>query len=585
MPDRDAWTLRTQRDLHQRTIMDASTMKKPDVLPSAVLRRHVHRAVAAAIVLAASLGACGPPAAEDAAESPPSVRTIGESASFRGVNGIHFGPDGDLYIASVVTPAVARLDPESGEILEQWGPDDGPKSPDDLAFGPDGSVYWTDISNGEVAMRTPEGHTRVVAAPGAGVNPITFSDDGRLFVSQCFMDTRLFELDPEGVAEPRLIRGDLGPGCGLNGMDWGSADGKLYGPRWFRGEVVRLDVDSGEMETVASGFKVPAAVKFNSEGVLHVLDSLRGEVIRVDDDGTRQVAARVRPGLDNLAFDASDRLFISSFADGFIVEALSPEKNRTVLEGGLNMPGGVALIGSGDDTRLVVADFFALRQLDPWTGAELGVVRDVIGFSDLGTSMSVHAAEDGRLVLSSWFDNAVRLWDPAADALVRIFADLAAPVDAMQFEGDIVVSQWGAGNVIAFSPESPDEKRVLAEGLQGPAGLTSLDGVLYVADNLAGTLLRIADGGAQEVATGLDQPEGLAAANGSIHVVEAGAGRVVAVQAGNGETRVVADGLELHVPPSGAFPNTMLFNGIATDGETLWIAGDAANTIYVVDLD
>lgn len=531
------------------------------------------------------LAGCASPDADVMEAGAEGVRTIGESASFRGINGILFGPDGDLYLTSVVTPTVARIDPESGEILDNWGLDDGAKSPDDLAFGPDGSVYWTDISNGEVAMRTPEGETRVVASPGVGVNPITFSDDGRLFVSQCFMDTNLFELDPAGEQAPRLIRDDLGPGCGLNGMDWGSADGKLYGPRWFRGEVVRVDVDSGEMETVASGFEVPAAVKFNSEGVLHVLDSLRGEVVRLDEDGGKQVVARVQPGLDNFAFDADDRLFISSFADGFIVEALSPETNRMVLEGGLNMPGGLALIGTGDATRLVVADFFALRQLDPATGDVLGVVRDVIGFSDIGTSMSVHAADDGQLILSSWFDNAVRLWDPAADALVQIFDELAAPIDAIQFEGEIVASQWGAGNVIAFSPQSPEQKRVLADGLEGPAGLTELDGSLYVADNLAGALLRITDAGAEEVASGLEQPEGLAAANGSIYVVEAGAGRVTAIDPVNGATWGVAENLELHVPPSGAFPNTMLFNGITTDGETAWVAGDAANTIYVVDLE
>ena len=140
-------------------------------------------------------------------------------------------------------------------------------------------------------MRSPDGDTRIVAAPGVGVNPITFSDDGRLFVSQCFMDTRLFELDPQGVDEPRLIRDDLGPDCGLNGMDWGSADGRLYGPRWFRGEVARVDVDSAELETVADGFEVPAAVKFDSLGRLHVLDSLRGEVIRLREDGGREVVA------------------------------------------------------------------------------------------------------------------------------------------------------------------------------------------------------------------------------------------------------------------------------------------------------
>ncbi|MYB36188.1 MAG: hypothetical protein F4Y26_02110 [Gammaproteobacteria bacterium] len=296
-------------------------------------------------------------------EAEATVRQIGASASFRGINGIHFGPSGDLWLASVVTPAVARIDPESGEILETLGLGDGPQSAHDLAFGPDGSVYWTDISNGEVAMRSPDGSARIVASPGVGVNPITFSDDGRLFVSQCFMDTRLFELDPQGVAEPRLIRDDLGPGCGLNGMDWGSADGRLYGPRWFRGEVARIDVDSGELETVADGFGVPAAVKFDSKGRLHVLDALRGEVVRLGEDGSREVVARVQPGLDNFAFNEEDRLFISSFADGFIVEAVSPDENRVVLAGGLNMPGGVALIGGAESSRLVVADFFSIFQI------------------------------------------------------------------------------------------------------------------------------------------------------------------------------------------------------------------------------
>ncbi len=553
-------------------------------------RRAALRTIAAAVaVTAVIVAACGQPAAEAppaAEEARTGVRTIGQSASFRGINGILFGPENDLWLTSVVTPAVARLDPESGEILENLGREDGAQSPDDLAFGPDGSVYWTDISDGDVSMRTPEGESRVVASPGAGVNPITFSDDGRLFVSQCFMDTRLFEIDPTGESEPRLIRDDLGPGCGLNGMDWGSADGRLYGPRWFRGEVAKVDVDSGEVEMVADGFGVPAAVKFDSQGVLHVLDSLRGEVVRLGEGGSREVVARVQPGLDNFAFDASDRLFISSFADGFIVEALSPDENRVVLQGGLNMPGGLALIGEGEDRRLAVADFFALRQLDPETGDEIDVVRDVIGFSDIGTSMSVHGADDGLLVLSSWFDNAVRLWDPDAGALVQRFDGLAAPIDAIQHQGDIVASQWGEGNVIAFSPEAPDDRRVLAEGLAGPAGLAvDGDGALYVADNRAGAVLRLGDGAHETIAEGLDRPEGLAVAGATLYVVEAGAGRVHAIDLGSGEASEVASDLNLHVPPSGEFPNTMLFNGIATDGATAWVAGDALNTVYVVDID
>ena len=56
-------------------------------------------------------------------------------------------------------------------------------------------------------------------------------------------------------------------------MNWGSG-GYLYGPRWFNGEVVRVDVDSGEFTTIADGFGVPAAVKFDSQRRLHVLDTI-----------------------------------------------------------------------------------------------------------------------------------------------------------------------------------------------------------------------------------------------------------------------------------------------------------------------
>src|SRR6185436_12278523 len=106
---------------------------------------------------------------------------------------------------------------------------------------------------------------------------------------------------------------------------------------------------------------------------LHVLDSQRGEIVRVDlKAGTREVVGKVPPSsADNLAFDKSDRLFVSSFGDGFIVEVLDPEHTRTVLAGGVNTPGGLALAvggGAGAPAVLYVADFFALRGLDPASG-------------------------------------------------------------------------------------------------------------------------------------------------------------------------------------------------------------------------
>jgi DNA-binding beta-propeller fold protein YncE len=77
--------------------------------------------------------------------------------------------------------------------------------PDDVAFNSKGEFYWTSILTGEVSGFNIEGNKIISGNPGIGVNPITFSDDDRLFVAQCFYDNGIFELDPSGATEPRII--------------------------------------------------------------------------------------------------------------------------------------------------------------------------------------------------------------------------------------------------------------------------------------------------------------------------------------------------------------------------------------------
>jgi len=541
--------------------------------------------IAFVVGLPSSIG-CGSPDSESG--TPARVEILVSGSQFRGANGIHFGPDGRLYIASVVTPVIAIMNPETGEIEERLGLADGVQGPDDLTFGPDGSLYWTDIATGDIGRRYPDGTIRVIANIGPGVNPITFSDDGRLFVAQCFFDDKLWEIDPDGEDEPRIIRDDLGPGCGLNGMDWGP-DGWLYGPRWFHSEVVRIDVDSGSMETVADGFGTPAAVKFDSQGRLHVLDTLAGEVVRIDvADGkeSKAVVGRFQASsADNLAFTEDDRLFVSSFADGFILEVLDPENNRLVSPGGINMPGGLAL--SEDGERLWLADFFALRALDPATGSELEVERDVIGMSEIGSVMTVHPDGDS-LILTTWLDNQVKVWDPQERRISARYEGFAAPIDALVFEGWIVVSEFATGRVVRFRPSSPEDRDTLVGGL-GPAGLASRDGDLFVADNGGGRVIQLAENGkflkeGREIATDLWGPEGIAVApDGTLYVVEAPAHQVTRIDR-KGRKTIVAEGLDLHVPAQGAFPDTMLFNGIAAGGNHLYVSGDGSNVIYKITL-
>ena len=106
---------------------------------------------------------CGAPAPPEPAAA--TVTVLAQGGPLHGTNGVYFGPDGRLYVASVSSATVAALDPESGAIVERWGPEHGVKGPDDLTFGPDGSMFWTDIAFGDVGRRTPDGTTTVVASP------------------------------------------------------------------------------------------------------------------------------------------------------------------------------------------------------------------------------------------------------------------------------------------------------------------------------------------------------------------------------------------------------------------------------------
>jgi streptogramin lyase len=117
--------------------------------------------------------------------SSPVIHTLVEGAALRATQGIIFDDNDVLHIASFEARQIIVMDPETGEVLDTLGPEIGVDVPDDLIFGPDGSLYWTSFSFGDVGRLAPDGTvTTQFIAPG--VNPITFSDDGRLFTAQCF---------------------------------------------------------------------------------------------------------------------------------------------------------------------------------------------------------------------------------------------------------------------------------------------------------------------------------------------------------------------------------------------------------------
>ena len=529
-----------------------------------------------------ALLACEEPTVDATLE--PEARILARGATISGANGMHFGPDGLLYVASVIGSELVVLDPETGEVKRRIG--QGVNSPDDVAFSSDGSFYWTSILSGEVAGIRPDGSRVVAARLTPGSNPITFSNDDRLFVSQCFFDDKLYEVDPSGIKEPRLISDQLGPGCGLNGMDWGPDD-RLYGPRWFRGEVVSFDVDTLEMKKEADGFQVPAAVKFDSAGTLHVLDTAAGTVVRVMGD-ERKVVATLQPGLDNLAFDANDRLFVSSFVDGSVTRVEADGSKTEIAPSGMAHPGGLTLRAGQQGLEVVVADLQSIRGYDAVSGESTFVHRNVFGVSEMGSVTNI-ATDGSNLILTSWLDGTVKIWDPVARNVVESHLDLASPVSAIRYAGRIVVAEHGKGRIIAIGAGGSGDAEVIVAGLAAPTGLSERNGDLFVTDHGRGQLLRIARAGsalaaAEIIASDLGSPEGLAATEQGFVIMDGRTGHVLEVDV-LGETKILTT-LEAGTPaPTADQPPSMVFNGIAVSRDGVAFAtGEIDRVLYRIEL-
>jgi len=538
-----------------------------------------------------AIALCGFPALADGAHSgngKVKVKVLVEGSTTPGANGLFFDHEGRLVIASFLGTAILLMDPKSGEVLETI--DRPSDTPDDVTVGPDGSLYWTSTLTSMVVRRTPDGEItsqRVGNVP----NPITFNEEGRLFVAECsaFGGSGLYELDPELVEPPRFITDRLGTACGVNGMDFGP-DGYLYGPRMFKGDIVRIDVESGEFETVASGFPEPIALKFSADGWIYVADAVTGEVWRVDPaSGERILYFQLFPGLDNLAIDAEGRLYVSDGVSGSIYRREHNGKVRPLNRGGLLAPGAITVATNPDGKESVwVGDPVGLFEFDATNGKPRG---EALSLPHAPFAPPLSASPSGKNVLiTSWLANAVQIWDPSIPAIVEQRFDFAVPTNAILFRGQLVVNELGMGRVVVAQGGPGLDVTPLIEGLFVPLGLAATDDDLWVGDWATGTIWQLARNGVfldqpTLVAQGLAQPEGLAVAGGDLLVVEAAAHRLSRIDLADGKVSTVADGLAIGKHPlPGLVPYGWFTQVAVGPSGAFYVTGDVDRVVYKIEV-
>ncbi|MEV0895319.1 hypothetical protein [Actinoplanes sp. NPDC049802] len=473
----------------------------------------------------------------------------------RGSNGIAFGPDGLLYVAEYLAGRISTVDVDTGEV-RVLVPAGGPlQSPDDLAFGADGDMYVVDMAPGLVWRRTPSGELSVVAEGIRNPNGICCLGD-RLFVNEMAFGGRVLEITG---GEPRVLAEDLVLG---NAMQAGP-DGRLYFPHMFPGAVHRVDPDGGVPELVADEVPQTVAVRFDRAGVLYVLlvDDA-GTIVRIDGDRRATIVTGV-PGLDNAAFSAGNRMFVSSFATGGITEVLPDGTTREIVAHGFAGPWDVAVDADGG---VHTADHYRIDgALLPFAHC-LAVSGDLLHFT----------SQYGQTGTYDRVSGSVRTREVTLDHPLGI---------AVRPDGAVVIAESGAGRVLAIG--AGDTVEVLAEGLGRPAGVAvDAAGRCLVSDERHGAVYRLDDGKPVPLAEGLRAPQGLVVRDGRPIVVESGRRRLL--ELGGPEPRVLAEDLPV-VPPRDPQPALMVhdlpgvprpFAGLATgpDG-ALHLAGNAEGSV------
>ncbi|MBI3796696.1 MAG: gluconolaconase [Deltaproteobacteria bacterium] len=499
-----------------------------------------------------------------------------------GANGMQFGPDGRLYVVQAFGSQVSAINTSTG-VCQTVSPVGGAiVAPDDIAFDSRGVMYVTEVMNGRVSARTADGQVRVVADNVPAANGLTAYQD-RLFMDECRPGGRLFEVYPDGRA-PRLLAADLPL---PNALSVGP-DEQLYFPEIAAGEIWRVPLAGGIPQRFLAGLAVPTAVKFDRTGLLTTTQAGNGEILKVDiQSGAKTSIARVRPGIDNFAIAADNRLFISHFVDGGVAEILSDGHERVLVPAGFLGPFGLAVTSDG---ALYAADGVSLAALTAdGRRSRPGMLLDE-GFP--GFIRGVAAGPAGSLYVTT-SAGTVASYHPGTRAAQTLATGLHELFDLVQApDGSVVVTEAGEGRVLKIS--TTGEVTVLAQGLARPTGVAmAADGSCYVSEAGKGRVVKV-NNGISAVLEGLKTPQGLVLLGDQLFVLDAGSKELLTLSLTTRQHQTLVTNLPVGAP-AGVTPKPLLgvpdlipgplspFAGLALgkDG-TIYIAGDGEGSVLAL---
>ncbi len=407
---------------------------------------------------------------------------------FPGVNGATIASDGHLYVTHTGNGTVTRVDLKTLKPKLFVPASRGVFIPDDIAADDKGNLYVTGTTPlvGEVYRIGLDGTKSIIAEGMAAPNGVEYDKrTGRLFVTECFQGNRVYEVDPTGKTPARLlIDKDVIPVP--EGFDFDPDTGDLIIPDMGTGKILRVNPDTGAMETLAEGFTTPIALDIGSDKMIYVPELATGAVYKLSLDGARrEKIAQLVPGLDNLAITPAGRLFVTSYWNATIYEVATDGSGqyKQLFADGINQPLGLVV----KKDRVFVADAIMIRAVA--NGAYTQTRLNAWAAHGMPLTLSLADGPGDQLFWTDCIHGAVAMGDPVKGEFNPVAGDLNRPMSVVMSPTApiLYVAEYGAGRITTVSL-TDGAKAVLTEGLEGPLALTLVDGMLYVAESKVGRI-------------------------------------------------------------------------------------------------
>jgi sugar lactone lactonase YvrE len=477
---------------------------------------------------------------------------------FPGCNGATIGMDGALYVVHTGNGSTTRIDLKTMKATDFVPPYVGVFITDDITSDDKGNFYSTGTTSivGEIYRIDKNGMKTVIAKGIPGANGIQYNKrTGRLFISECFWGNRVFELDPTGVKEPRLLVKEnvlMVP----EGFDFDPDTNDLIIPDMGAGKIVRVHPDTGNITVIAEKFITPVALKVGPDKMAYIPELGTGAVYRLSLDGQkREKLAQLPPGLDNLAITSQGRLFITHYWDATVYEvatdgsgkfkALFPKGPNQI--NGILVKNGKILVSDAIMIRSVEKDHYVYTKLNAWAAHHMPLP---LGLAD---------GPGDQVFWPDPVNNAVAIGDPAKGEFKAVAGGLNRPMAVLMSKSEpkVYVAEYGAGQITEVSL-TDGAKKALATGLEGPLALAIIDNTLYAAEAKAGRISRVdlANGNKEVFLSGVVGKVGALANDGAgnLLALDGASGKLFRINPKNLAISPIAQNLPVAYSVIGSYP-------------------------------